>query len=237
LPEEIMSDMPSSGATPPPDALQADVQQVQLVYGAAQSYDLGDVKAAKEFITACVRTVRHCPEYTRYRDFLVDNMDMGRCSILSGLSDEESVAAALELHHCPLALYDVCELVLGQMIFDRARVTTFAVANRVMAYHWKGMVGLIPLTKTIHEAVHSGQVHVDPRSIFGNWAGLIEENRRGLAEHLVDKLKAVSSSWSSEEAREQNARALTVGLQRWNELPPTAAGLLSGPQLPSEEGL
>lgn len=218
-----------------PDALQPDSQP--LVYGSSQSYDLSDAKGAKAFITTCVQTVRRCPEYTRYRDFLVENMDMGSCAILSGLSAEESAAAALELHHCPLALYDVCELILGQMLVDKVRITTFSVANRVMAYHWKGMVGLIPLTKTIHEAVHSGQVHVDPRSIFGNWVGLIDENRGGLSEHLADKLKAVSSSWGTDEAREQNARALAMSLERWNSLPATVAGLLAGPELPSEEGL
>ena len=208
-------------------------------YGEASFYGdaLYDDKARTKFIKTIVATVRKCPEYARYRTFLLENLDMDRCSILSDLTPEEVSAAGLEIHHAPLGLYDICELVLGQMQVDEARITTFSVANRVMAYHWKGWVGLVPLTQTIHEAVHAGQVHVDPRTIFGNWGALLDANRAGLTEHLAEKMRAVAASWGSDEAREQNARALTVGLQRWAIEAPSAQVMLSGPELPSDEGL
>lgn len=201
---------------------------------------LYDDKGRTKFIKEAVSTIRKCPEYSRYRSFLLENLDMDRCSILSNLTPEEVSAAGLELHHAPLGLYDITELVLGQMQVDGQRITSFALANRVMGYHWRGMVGLVPLTQTLHEAVHAGQVHVDPRSIFGNWQGLLDENRAGLTEHLVEKLRAMASSWGTEEAQEQNARALSVSLQQWAIAPPTAANLLQAPQeepLPSDDAL
>ena len=208
-------------------------------YGEASFYGdaLYDDKARTKFIKKIVQTVRSCPEYARYRTFLLENLDMDRCSILSDLTPEEVSAAGLEIHHAPLALYDIAELVLGQMQVDGMRITTFSVANRIMAYHWKGWVGLVPLTQTIHEAVHAGQVHIDPRTIFGNWGALLDANRGGLTEHLAEKMRAVAASWNSEEAREQNARALTVGLQRWAVEAPSAQAMLAGPELPSDEGL
>jgi hypothetical protein len=219
----------------------AEVQPGLLVapYGEMSFYGdaLYDDKARVKFIKTIVAVVRKCPEYARYRSFLIENLDMDRCSILSELSPEEVTAAGLELHHAPLALYDITELVLGQMQVDEVRLTTFAVANRVMAYHWRGMVGLVPLTQTIHEAVHAGQVHVNPRSIFGNWQALLDENRGGITEHLAEKMRAIAASWDSEEAQEQNVRALTIGLQRWTVAAPNAAALLSAPELPSDEGL
>ena len=162
---------------------------------------------------------------------------MDRCSILSNLTPEEVGAAGLEIHHAPLGLYDICELVLGQMQVDQERITTFSVANRVMAYHWKGYVGLVSLTQTLHEAVHAGQLHVDPRTIFGNWQALLDENRAGLTEHLAEKLRAIAASWGSDEAQTQNARVLSVSLQRWAPQLPSAAMLLAGPEIPSDEGL
>lgn len=205
-----------------------------MFYGGDTLYD---DKARTKFIKEIVATVRKCPEYARYRTFLIENLDMNRCSILSGLSPEEVAAAGLEIHHAPLALYDICELVLGQMQVDQMRITIFSVANRVMAYHWKGYVGLVGLTQTLHEAVHAGQLHIDPRTIFGNWQALLDENRSGLTEHLVEKLRAVALSWGSDEAAAQNARVLAVGLQRWTLDAPTPAALLAGPQPPSDEGL
>ena len=208
-------------------------------YGEAAFYGdaLYDDKGRTKFIKTVVAMVRKCPEYGRYRTFLLENLDMDRCSVLSELTPEEVSAAGLEIHHAPLGLYDICELVLGQMQVDEERITTFSVANRVMAYHWKGKVGLVPLTQTIHEAVHAGQVHVDPRTIFGNWQALLDENRGGLTEHLVEKMRAIAASWGSDEAREQNARALAVGLQRWSAVQTTVATMLALPEPPSEDGL
>jgi hypothetical protein len=198
---------------------------------------LYDDKARTKFIKTIVAMVRKCPEYGRYRTFLLENLDMDRCSVLSELTPEEVSAAGLEIHHAPLGLYDICELVLGQMQVDEERITTFSVANRVMAYHWMGKVGLVPLTQTIHEAVHAGQVHVDPRTIFGNWQALLDEHRGGLTEHLVEKMRAIAASWGSDEAREQNARALAVSLQRWSAIPTTVSSMLALPEPPSEDGL
>lgn len=208
-------------------------------YGQSTFYGetMYDDKARIKFIKVIVGMVRKCPEYARYRNFLLENLDMDRCSILSGMTQEECSAAGLEVHHAPLSLYDITELVLGQMVHDGVRVTTFAIANRVMAYHWRGYVGLVPLTETIHEAVHAGQIHVDPRSIYGNWQALIDENRNGLTEHLVEKLQAIVTSWMSGEASAQNARVLTVGLQKWAANPLSSSDLNALPLLPSDEGL
>ena len=218
-----------------------EINEVPAVttYGTAEFYGdrLYDDRGRVSFIKTVTAMVRKCPEYARYRTFLLENLDMNRCSILSDLTPEEVSAAGLEVHHAPLALYDIAELVLGQMQVDGMRITTFSVANRIMAYHWKGWVGLVPLTQTIHEAVHAGQVHIDPRTIFGNWGALLDANRGGLTEHLAEKMRAIAASWNSEEAREQNARALTVGLQRWAVEAPSAQAMLSGPELPSDEGL
>ena len=46
-----------------------------------------------------------------------------------------------------------------------------------------------------------------------------------------------AASWGSDEAREQNARALAVSLQRWSAIPTTVSSMLALPEPPSEEGL
>ena len=209
-------------------------------YGTAGFYNdyLCDDKGRVKFIKLIVSTVRKCPEYARYRNYLIENLDMARCSILSGLDADESKSAGLEIHHAPLALYDIAELVLGQMLYDNARITIFAVANRVMAYHWKGYVGLVPLTETLHQAVHAGQVLVDPRSIYGKWQNLIMENRNGLTEHLVEKIRATVNSWENlNELAVTNAEALSIQLQQWTASALTFEDMVALPELPMDDGL
>ena len=200
-------------------------------YGTGSFYGdaLLDDKGRTSFLREVVSLSRKSPEYRRYRQFLIENVDMDRCSILSGLGADESTAAGLEIHHFPLSLYDVAELVLGQMESEGARITTFAVANRVMAEHWRGRVGLVPVTQTIHEAAHAGQVHIHPRSVYGDWAGLLEGNRAGLSEHLAEKLRAIAVGWEGGVGAEVNARALALAPQRWAADAPGVRDLLAGP--------
>jgi hypothetical protein len=199
-------------------------------YGTPSFYGgaLLDEAERTKFLKEIVSTARKSPEYARYRQFLIENLDMGNCSILSGLSDEESRTAGLELHHAPLDLYSIAELVLGQMEYDGDRITTMAAANRVMAYHWRGMVGLVPVVESVHEMLHTGQLRLDPRMIHGNWQGLLSECAHGITEHLAEKLRTMAETWS-EGVAEYNAQALSVNLQRWVALPVTTEMLLEGP--------
>lgn len=176
--------------------------------------------------------VRRCPEYSRYRAYLIENVNMNRCAILSGLSSEDSGNAGLEIHHAPLSLYDVVKIVLGAAYARRERLTTFSIANKVMAYHWKGCVGLVPLTQTMHEAVHAGQLYVDPRTIYGNWQKLLDENREGIDESLAEKLNAVMTNWLSDAATQHNQTVLTLTPQRWAASTITKENLLE--QCPEE---
>ncbi len=220
---------PLADAQEPPPPVQG--------YGTRDFYHgaLDDEKGRPSFIKEVVAQVRRCPEMSRYRGFLTENVQMDKCSVLSGLSAEESLAAGLELHHHPLTLYDVAELVLGKMEVEGDRITTMSVANRVMALHWQGKVGLVPPTASLHELAHAGQLAVDPRSVYGDWPALLEEHSAGLTEHLADKLRAEASSWRGD-AAERNARLLEIIPQRWSALPPTRQSLLEGPEEDGDAG-
>jgi hypothetical protein len=200
-------------------------------YGGA----LDDEKGRVSFIKECVSHARRCSEMGRYRGFLTDNVQMDRCSILSGLDAEESLAAGLELHHHPLTLYDVVELTLGKMEADGSRITTMSVANQTMVYHWRGMVGLVPLTTSLHELAHDGQISIDPRTVYGDWPALLEECRAGLTEHLATKLRAEMASWR-EDGQERNARLLQVLPQRWAANPTSASALIESSNQEEENG-
>lgn len=206
-------------------------------YGTASFYGetLEDEKGRVDFIRGVERLVRHCIEMKRYRVFLSENLDMGRCSVLTGLSEEDCAAAGVELHHHPLTLFDVVELVLGQMEADGDRLTSLSVAQRVMAEHWLGRVGLVPLTKSLHEMVHAGQLHIDPRMVYGDWAGLLDSYRSGITEHLAAKLRAEAATWGNPALAASNAALLEVLPQRWAVNPPTAARMLEGPSATPDE--
>jgi hypothetical protein len=206
-------------------------------YGTRSFYGgaLDDERGRVSFVREVVSQVRRCPEYARYRSYLLENLDMGGCSVLSGLSQEELESAELELHHHPLSLHDVVETVLGQMEADGARVTTMAVAHRAMAFHWRGAVGLVPLVKTVHELVHAGQFRIDPRMVYGDWRVLLAECRAGIPEAVADRLRMEVASWGTPASAELNARTMALAPQRWIESPPSREDLLSGPAAGGED--
>jgi hypothetical protein len=201
-------------------------------YGTRSFYgdDLDDEKTRDKIIKEIVSQVRRCPEYGRYRDYLIDNLDMGNCSILTNLDAEELENAEVELHHYPFTLYDIVEMVIGQMEFERVRFSTMAVAHRVMASHWKNFIGLVPLVKTIHELVHAGQYFLDPRLVFGNWREFLIQNRKGLTESIANRLSVIVAGWESPELEILNKQVLSVIPRRWIANPITKEELLSSPE-------
>lgn len=200
-------------------------------YGDALEDEKGRFTFIKEVVSLC----RKSPEYARYRAYLIEHVELTSCALLGGLSPEEVNSAGLELHHFPLSLFDIVELVLGQLEAEGGRVTTFAVANRVMACHWRGLVGLVPVTQTIHEAAHAGQVTIDLRSVYGAWPHLLEEHRLGVSEALAEKLRAVVGSHESGAGHQQNQQALALIPQRWIADSPTVALLLTPPESNHDE--
>jgi hypothetical protein len=133
-----------------------------------------DPKYFSKFIKRVERVIRTNKDYEEYLTYLRDDKNLNYCSIFHNISAGE---ASIELHHFPFTLYTLCSITASRMLTEGLKVSTFTVADEVIKLHFREVVGLVPLTKTIHELAHLGKVTLLKKMIYGNYMEFFNENR------------------------------------------------------------
>lgn len=145
----------------------------------------------KRFIKSVEHMVRKSDEYTEYLAYLHSSSDyFNRDNFLSNIDDN---VASIELHHYPFTLYEISEIVLNKNILDNKKVTTFDVAKEVMDLHSKNLVGLIPLSKTVHELAHTGSLNIHKEQIFGDYNTFIDVYKKAISNEAIHKVEQMES--------------------------------------------
>lgn len=151
--------------------------------------DLQDDKSYKKLIKNIESIVRTSFEYQEFRDYLLNEMDMTQCAFLEGLDMKDSRRIKVELHHAPFTLYDIVEIVVNKHKTLRGIINLLDIAEEVMRLHYSGKVGLIPLSTTVHELVHSGVVFVPVHYVYGKFSTFFEEYKDYIKTDLKNSLK------------------------------------------------
>ncbi len=166
----------------------------------------GQMVTAEEvtrFIKKTEALVRGCREYKAFIAHLRIDLGMDRCSFLANADVSDGVA--LEFHHCPLNLYEIIDLILTHRLARGQAVTSMTVADEVLQAHFAGMVGVVPLLRSIHKLVHGGTLKIHPAMVHGNWLELLRSYPDGASEEIVAKLIAFCET-SEEEVAAAAAR-------------------------------
>lgn len=120
--------------------------------------------------------VRGSIEYRQYIDYLKKNIDMNSCSYFSGVNRKEGKKISIEIHHEPFYLYDIAQIVLEKQIDDeRSKVNPIRLAEEVMKLHYQNKVGLVPISKTVHELVHNDKIFIPLQNVYGDYLAFLEE--------------------------------------------------------------
>lgn len=136
------------------------------------------------------KEARNSLEYKNYFRYLKENLDMKRCSYLPNITSAIS-NLNVELHHCPYTLFDITKVVCNKLILQKGNALEFDICNEVMELHYKNMIGLIPLSPTVHELVHSGAIDVNPNITYGFWMKFIDEYKDFFTEDIQLKTKDI----------------------------------------------
>ena len=134
----------------------------------SEIYNLEDEKDYKSFIKDVEREVRRSFEYRQMIKFLRD-IGMDKCAFLKDVSNGETFDIKIEIHHYPFSLHDIVEIVLRKRNYYKESLDTEMVAKEVMELHYKTMVGLIPLSETVHELVHASRLFIPVDRVFGRY--------------------------------------------------------------------
>lgn len=167
------------------------------------------------FIKKVEQLVRTSREYKAFIGHLRNDLGMNRCSFLSGI-DMTMDDVTLEYHHCPLTLYQIVDVVMSHRLNSGQAVTSLTVADEVLQAHMLGMVGVLPLARTVHKLVHAGTVSVHPSQIHGDWLAFLRAYPLGISEELIAQLLrfvATTEDEVVEGARKIDASAATPRLR------------------------
>ena len=144
----------------------------------------------EKFIKTCEMVIRKSMEYKEYIKFLKDNMNMNECIILSNLKSTNGKKYHIEIHHEPFTLFDIVETIITKRLENGESINALNIADEVMDLHYSGVVGLVPLTITMHELTHKGRIFIPLQFIYHKYNEFFAEYEEYMNESLKEKIEA-----------------------------------------------
>lgn len=134
-----------------------------------EAYCLDDEKEYEKFIKDVEGQCRRSYEYKEFIKYIRENMGMNKCSFLKDVSNQDSFDIKIEIHHYPFTLRDIVEIVIRKKQYYREYISVQMCAKEVMELHYKLIVGLIPLSETVHQLAHAGRLFIPTDKVLGRY--------------------------------------------------------------------
>lgn len=163
-----------------------------------------------KFIKYIEREIRNSFEYKNYIQYLKEELDLTKCSLLPNI-DIKTTPVSLEFHHFPFTLYDITKIIASAMLEESVdkSVSCFDIAEQVVLEHYKGIIGLVPLTETMHQMAHSGSIIIPFDKINGGYNLFIKKYIKHIDPAQVEKIQGMKIFAESDEAKIYNKQKLT----------------------------
>lgn len=153
-----------------------------------EDYDLMDDKDREKYINDLERHVRSSYEYRAMVQYLKEYMNMNSCAFLPNVTNETNRKIRIEIHHSPFTLRDICVTIINKRMKNNEMLTIESVAYEVMFVHYSLMVGLIPLSETVHQLVHSQYLFIPTNKVYGYYKAFVQNYYNYIDPELLDKL-------------------------------------------------
>ena len=152
-----------------------DIIHIPKICPVNKIYVVMNDKDKIKFIKMLERIVRQSIEYKHYIQFLKSEIDMTKCTFFSNVSNKNNQSVSIEIHHEPFTLFDIVSIVVDKYIDMNLDLNPLTIAEEVMKLHYKDLVGLVPLSVTVHQLVHDGKLFIPLQNVYGNYISFIEE--------------------------------------------------------------
>lgn len=151
-----------------------------------ETYDIYSDKDFKKYIQDVEREVRSSIEYKRAIRYLKDYMGMNESAFFDDISSEHDNKISIELHHSPFTLFDIALIVFNKRLYYGETLELQATSKEVTKLHYYLVVGLVALTKTEHELVHSSFLFVPANKVLGNYGKFIDYYKNFMTPEQID---------------------------------------------------
>lgn len=139
-----------------------------------EEYNLYDKKEFKKYIQDIEKIVRSSFEYQRMIQFCREYMNMNECAFYKNINNIDTTSIRIELHHSPLQLVDITRIVYKKRCYYDQPLDVDSVAEEITMLHYCGLIGLIPLSETVHELVHNNYLFIPTTSVLGRYQDFIQ---------------------------------------------------------------
>lgn len=167
-----------------------NVVEIDDIFQYVQLYDGIDTeneKERKKVIKTIESIVRKSPEYSAFIGYLKNNLNLTKCTFHKDVDISELRKTKLEFHHYPFTLYDIVDTVLNKHLEQNGEIINlFAIAEEVMLLHYELKIGLVPLSKTIHELAHAGKKFINLKYVTQSYLKFIANYSQWINPELIN---------------------------------------------------
>lgn len=151
--------------------------------------DFENPKSLDKFVKKVEKVIRGSFEYRRFVEAYRTIFTVENCAFFNNIKVSEKTAR-LELHHYPFSLYDLVSIeIKKQSALYMNKVHPLLIAEEVMRIHFTGIVGIVPLSKTVHELAHAGEIFINLKLVKTDYETYVKSNSNYIDEELLDKIK------------------------------------------------
>lgn len=176
-----------------------EILKVGISINNNEEIDKKDVKSLELFIKYLERQIRNSYEYKEYIGFLKENINMNNCSIFKMVNNMD---VKIEIHHSPLTLFEITFVIANYLNIKKdGKICTFDIIREVMKAHYDNLVGLIPLSTTVHELVHNGYIFIPTHKVFGDYRKFLDKYKIGVTKELnskIELLEKISNEYNND---------------------------------------
>lgn len=198
-----------------------------------EDYDLFDDKDFAKYVADIEKIVRSSFEYREFTDYLREYMDMNKCSFFENVTNTTSFKIKIHIHHHPLTLYEISMIVYQKRLCYQEPLEVEMVAKEVMYVHYFLMVGLIPLSETVHELTHKQIIFIPLDKVMGNWEEFLDTYEDFILPETKDKIMRYREQTIlfNEEQNKKYLTANPVYIHMNDETALTTSGTLKIPEM------
>lgn len=146
-------------------------------------------KERRKFVETCEKTIRSSKEYRDYIKYLKEHFDMDACTIYDGVRRGNGKKYTIEIHHEPFTLFQITDTVLQKKQDCVETINPFTIADEVMDLHYKGWVGLMPLSKTAHELVTNDKIFIPLQYVYQRYDLFFDEYERFMRDYVKELIQ------------------------------------------------
>ena len=147
-------------------------------------------KAKVKYVKKIEHIIRSSMEYRDYISYLKEYVDMNHCEFFTNIQNSQGSRVRIEIHHEPLTLFDIVYCIVNKFIAEGIPLNDLFIADEVMDIHYRNMVGLIPLSKSLHQIIHNSDEIIIPLNIvYGNYRQFLIDYEDYLDESMIEKIE------------------------------------------------